>query len=71
MGFLGNPNIKPQFKECSNCRYKYSQVCSGCALNPTEDTVHDKCEFNYALNVALELSKTNAQRTNNIEKRKQ
>ena len=71
MGFLGNPNIKPQFKECSKCRYKYSQVCSGCALNPTEDTIHDKCEFNYALNVALELSKTNAQKTNNIEKRKQ
>lgn len=55
MGFLGNPTIKPQFKECEGCRYRYSQICTGCALNETEDTIHDHCEFNYALNVAMEM----------------
>lgn len=57
LGNLGNPDIKPQFDECKKCRYKLSSVCTDCALNEPECTIHDKCEFNYALNVALEISR--------------
>lgn len=64
IGFLGNPNIKPQFKECEHCRYKTSSICTDCALNEPEETIHDKCEFNYALNVALESAQLYSRKTN-------
>ena len=53
LGQLGNPNMKPQFSECNECRWKDSPICTGCCINPTEDTIHEKCVFNKKLNEAI------------------
>ena len=54
LGKLGNPTMKYQFKdECATCIWKDSMVCTGCCINKTEDTIHNKCVFNKKLNEAI------------------